>query len=204
MKKILLMVSVVVCATLLTACAGSSGATGTTSGATGSDAGNTAASSTADGNGVADDAAPQNTSTPENAAQAKNADGFVFEYNSIPLYMDEGMTDVLQKLGEPRKTFEAPSCAFDGMDKIFSYAGIEIRTYAEEDVDYVFMIDLKDDSVVTSEGIGLGNSLDEVLSVYGDTYEQELGLYTYAKGNTYLSFLIEEDEVKAISYGLTL
>ena len=40
--------------------------------------------------------------------------------------------------------FEAPSCAFDGIDKTYTYAGFELLTYPKDDKDYVSSVVLKD------------------------------------------------------------
>ena len=134
----------------------------------------------------------------------KNADGFVFTVNGTHVYMDENMEDVLTRLGEPRRVFEAPSCAFEGIDRIFSFQGYDLHTYPENEQDFVHTVNFRDDSLATPEGVFLGGSLSDMLAAYGDDYEQELGQYKYTKGQTYLSFIIDEDEIVAIMYGLTL
>ena len=138
------------------------------------------------------------------ASAVKNADGFVFEYGGSKIYMDEDMAGVLARLGEPRNVFEAPSCAFDGVDRVYDYPSIDIRTYPEGGTDFVHTVNLRDDGVTTPEGLYLGSGVDEVLAAYGNVYTLEMGLYTYEKGETYLSFLVENDEVISITYGLNL
>ena len=54
-------------------------------------------------------------------------------------------------LGEPMHYFEAPSCAFEGMDKIYSYSGFEFTTYTKDNVDYIASIVFLDDTVTTRE-----------------------------------------------------
>jgi len=110
----------------------------------------------------------------------------------------------LEKLGEPLGVFEAPSCAFDGIDRIFSYPGIQIHTYPKGDDDYVHTISLRDDSVRTQGGICLGLSPNVVVLAYGDDYELENGMYTYTRGLTTLEFFVEDDMVIGITYGLIL
>ncbi len=59
-----------------------------------------------------------------------------------------------------------------------------------------------DDSIATPEGIRLGSSLEDVTAAYGEDYTEEMGQYTYIKGETYLRFLISDGEVINITYGL--
>jgi hypothetical protein len=141
-------------------------------------------------------ALPESSESPASPVQTKSTDGFIFVYNNTNVYMNENMADVLTKIGEPRfEPFEAPSCAFDGIDRIYSYYGVEIHTYSIGDEDFVHMVNFKDDSLSTPEGIHLGSSLAEMLNAYGNEYEKELGQYKYKKGNTYLSFLINSDDM---------
>jgi hypothetical protein len=134
------------------------------------------------------------------AKDEKAADGFAFEYSGKKIYMGENIEDAVSDIGEPKKTFEAPSCAFDGIDKIFSYSGFDLHTYPKGENDLIHTINLRDDSVSTAEGVMLGSSLSDMLKTYGDGYEQELGMYTYKKGKTSLQFLIVDDFVDAIMY----
>jgi hypothetical protein len=98
-----------------------------------------------------------------------------------------------------------PSCAFDGIDRIFSYPGADIHTYPRDEQDFVHTIHLKDDSLSIHGGIRLGSDIAEVISAYGNGYEESLGLYTYRKGDTYLSFMTDESGmVILISYGLVM
>jgi hypothetical protein len=134
-----------------------------------------------------------------------NADGFVFSYNSENVYMDENISAVVEKLGDPGddNIFEAPSCAFNGIDRIFQYPGANIHTYPENGSDFVHTINYMDDSIKTAEGVRLGDNLDAVVAAYGSGYEEDGGYYYYYKGGTYVRFLLKDDMVIAITYGLT-
>lgn len=126
--------------------------------------------------------------------------GFEFESNGVTIAINQEAKTVVEKLGDSLDYFEAPSCAFDGMDKIYTYNGFELHTYEVDGVDYVLSVIFLDDSVTTKEGVYLFSSLDDVLEVYGENYTENQGLYTYEKGDTTLSFLIENDEVVSIEY----
>jgi len=135
------------------------------------------------------------------APAIKNTDGFVFEYNGKMIYLDEDMADVKIRLGGEPKIYESPSCAFEGLDLIFTYPGFEIHTYPEGDRDFIHLIYFKDDSITTPEGIYLGSSLEKMISVYGEDFQRDLNQYTYKKGQTFLKFLVTEDGiVDAITY----
>ena len=141
---------------------------------------------------------------PNEGKTETETDGFAFIYKDESVHMGEDMQDVLTKWGEPRKMFETQSCAFEGMDRIFSYPGFEVHTYPDGDKDFVQVINFKDDSIATPEGVYLGSSLSDMLAAYGGNYQQELSQYTYEKGTAQLSFIIEDGVVEAIKYELKM
>ena len=182
----------------LTACSGNAGQSSNGSNSEGTSAAETSQTS---GNGFENSSA----STKDNNPAANNSkvkkDGFMLEYENTKIYMNENMAEVLDKLGEPRRKFESPSCAFDGTDLIFSYPGFEIYTYPEDNNDYIHQINFRDDSITTPEGIYLGSTKDEMIAAYGRDYRQEFSQYTYSKGETELMILIsEEGTVESIIY----
>jgi hypothetical protein len=151
--------------------------------------------------------APEASGEPETQAapEGPNADGYIFVYDGVNVYMGEDMSAVLARLGEPRTALEAPSCAFPGeIDKVYGYSGANILTFPEDGVDYVYMVNYMDDSIETPEGIRLGDTLDDVTAAYGGGYTEEMAQYTYTKGDTYLRFLLNsEGFIISITYGLT-
>jgi hypothetical protein len=114
--------------------------------------------------------------------------------------MNKEAAPVVEALGDPLDYFESESCAFKGLDKVYYYSGFELTTYPLDDVDYISTIDFKDDTVSTKEGIFIGSSLDDVKAAYGEDYKEENGFYTYTKGDSTLTFIMENDAVTAITY----
>lgn len=131
---------------------------------------------------------------------AKDEPGYVFEYKGVQIAVEVPSTAVLEALGEPMNYFEAPSCAFVGMDKIYTYGGFELQTYTEDEKDYIASIRFLDDSITTQEGIGLNASLEDVVAAYGKDYTQSFSQYTYTKGKCNLRFIIENNEVVSVEY----
>lgn len=120
------------------------------------------------------------------------ADGYVVELNS-------DMAQVLEKLGEPVSYFEAASCAFDGLDKTYTYAGFTITTRPDGDKDYVNDILLTDDTVTTAEGVRIGSSLSDVTAAYGKKEPDGTALIYDREGVTLL-FILDGDKVMSIEY----
>lgn len=129
---------------------------------------------------------------------------FEFKTKNIRIAIDAKAEDILEELGEPKDYFEAPSCAYQGLDKTYYYNGFEVTTYTDNNVDYIANILLVDDTVTTEEGVYIGSSKDDVVEAYGNDFKESTSLYTYIKGGSELQFIFQEDEVVSIIYLKTL
>ncbi len=127
-------------------------------------------------------------------------EGYSFEYNEVSIPMNVEAAPIVEALGESVDYFEAASCAFQGLDKIYSYNGFELGTYPNGDKDYVSYVTLLDDSVSTDKGVYVGSALEEVTTAYGNEYTVEGSSYVYRRGDSKLSFIVEEDTVAQITY----
>ena len=52
-------------------------------------------------------------------------------FRDVEIVPGAEMQPVLDRLGEPRKYFESESCAFKGLDKVYTYAGTGIVAYMQ-------------------------------------------------------------------------
>ncbi len=141
----------------------------------------------------------EETSEKETTA-AVNHSGFLFQSNGITMGMNEDVAPILSGLGNYNNYAESPSCAFKGLDKIYSYSGFDLYTYPKGSVDYVNSIYFIDDSVSTPEEIRLGSTVEEMLAAYGDDYTEEYGVYTYTKEKSTLSFIVTDGVIESIEY----
>lgn len=142
--------------------------------------------------------APSGTTAGSNETTAPA--GYTFVFKNTPLPIGTAAKPILDMLGEPINFFESPSCAYQGMDRIYTYAGIEITTYTEGDTDYVYSVAVIDDSVSTPEGIALGASADEVKTTYGSDFTETTNQLMYRKGDTDLKFVFAEGDLVSIEY----
>lgn len=128
---------------------------------------------------------------------------YVFQVASkdqFQVKIDQNMADVLAALGEPLSYFEAASCAFEGLDKTYTYAGFIITTRPDGEQDFVNSVRLTDDSVMTPEGVYIGVTPDAVIAAYGEAAEQTDTLIRYTDGNTSLNFTLQDGAVISIEY----
>lgn len=139
------------------------------------------------------------SSTPKEESNASDEE-YVFETKGTVVKMNEEVSSILEGLGEEIEYYEAKSCAFDGMDKTYTYAGFQLMTYPMDDKDYVSVVVLKDDTVSTQEGVCIGDEKSKVEEVYGTDYTDNNGAYTYTKGKSVLEFIFDGEVVASITY----
>lgn len=72
-------------------------------------------------------------------------------------------------LGEDYEYAEGLSCAYDGLDKTFTYEEATFYTNPMERGDTVSEIYTESTDVTTSKGVTVGATKDEVLAAYGDS-----------------------------------
>lgn len=145
----------------------------------------------------------QAASSTETVAQedtSSTAKGYVFSFNGTDVVIDAKADDIIASLGEPASYYEAASCAFNGLDKIYTYASFEVDTYPQDDADYISGVILKDDTVETQEGIYIGQTMQDMIDTYGDGYSDEDGMYVYKKDGMKLCFIVNDDSIVSIKY----
>lgn len=130
--------------------------------------------------------------------------GYAFTYNDVIIGIDEEADPVIEKLGEADTYFEAPSCAFKGIDKMYGYNSFEINTYPLKDKDYISAVIFKDDTITTSEGVGIGDSIDKVKETYGEEGVLENGMLVFEKDEMKLCFIMQDETVASVEYRSTV
>ena len=130
----------------------------------------------------------------------QNAGEYVFAVGEVSIAIDAKAAPILESLGAWKDYAESPSCAFEGMDKVYTYAGFEIETYCLDNTDYIAGVRLLDDSVKTDKGIAIGSTKDAVVEAYGEPAEESETAISYQSGNTKLQFLLRDGAVCDIQY----
>lgn len=127
-------------------------------------------------------------------------DAFYFEANDSYVIMNAEADPTIESLGDGYDYFESESCAYQGLDKVYTYNSFIVRTYPKDGVDYISSVELRDDTLATAEGVCIGMTQQEVLDIYGDPDVETSGGYEYQKGDSVLSFIIEDGKVASIMY----
>ena len=112
--------------------------------------------------------------------------------------LEKKASKVIEGLGEADEYFESESCAFEGLDKVYTYPGFKLNTYPDGDKDYVLSVVFMDDTVSTDKGISIGSTKDEVTDAYGEASEESAAKLVYESGDTELAIGLNGDSVSSV------
>ena len=135
-------------------------------------------------------------------AKEAAADGLFFQKGDVKISMDAPADDIIKALGNYQSTYEAPSCAFDGMDVIYTYPGYEVLTYTKDGKNAISGVVLRDDTVATPEGVFIGSKQEDVEKVYDTKAGEGANNLVVKKGNCELLFIFKDGAVSSIQYNL--
>ncbi len=127
-------------------------------------------------------------------------EGFIFNDGNIKLVPGSVFSKETLGLGDEKNYSEIASCAFEGLDKTYTYENYEITTFPDGDQDKIYTIYLLNDQVQTAEGLKITDEKDKMISTYGEDYKTQGNQYTYTKGKTNLEIIVENDVVTSIQY----
>ena len=134
-----------------------------------------------------------------NTENSKSNTAFSVKYRGEEIV--PGTEFSVNKIDEEANISEIPSCAFDGIDKIYTYKNFEIIVASVNGKDTIYSVYFDNDEMETTEGVKVTDTKDHMIEKYGTDYEQKLGnKYIYLNGNVELSFIIESDIITAIEY----
>ena len=132
--------------------------------------------------------------------QKEEKGAFSFLYEGVTLIPGEVFEQSV--LGEYSELSEVPSCAFEGNDKVYNYETFELTAYIDEKEEHIYSIYFIDPNLPTTEGLCMGDTVEDMKSLYGEDYEMVGTAYDYTRGNTVLSIVTQNDVVVGIEYRL--
>lgn len=138
---------------------------------------------------------PEETTAPE---QVVDEDVFSFTYQGVALVPGNAFDSAA--LPEAESVYQVPSCAIEGTDNVYSYGDIEVTAFNDGNGEVIYSVYIVDANTPTAEGLYIGDTLDQVIAVYGEDYTQENGQVTYQKGNTLLVIILDGDYVASVDF----
>lgn len=121
-------------------------------------------------------------------------------FGEVAVDLDAPAAPILVSLGAWISYDESPTCAFEGMDRVYGYGSFELETYTLGGVEYIRAVHLLDDAYATREGIAIGVTRDAVVAVYGTADEESATALTYLGKGMRLVFLLRDGSVTNIQY----
>jgi hypothetical protein len=143
-----------------------------------------------------------NLSTPETTSTAAADEGtYAFAINGTAIPLGAPADPIVAALGtQTDEPYIAPSCAFEGQDKTYYFAGYNVTTYPLNGADFLYTVTLEDDTVQTPEGLYIGAPEQQIQTFYGGGVTPKNGIYTYQKGKTALEIGAKDGAVDQIIY----
>ena len=136
----------------------------------------------------------------DNNSSVEESKVYTFVSGNTKIAIDADVAPILVALGEWIDYDESASCAFEGLDKVYIYAGFEIQTYPMGEKDFVYMVELYDDTVATEKGIRIGSTKEAVVTAYGTPDKESDTALTYNGKGMSLQFLLSNNIVTSIQY----
>ncbi len=135
-------------------------------------------------------------------ASAADVSEYSFKSGSTEIKLGVPAADIVAALGEPQDKYEAESCAFQGMDRTYTYPGYTLDTYEENGVETTLYVTFKDDTVSTNEGLSIGDDVAKAKELYGEG-EDNGNSIVFTKGDTNITAFYEDGTIKEIQYTYT-
>ena len=125
---------------------------------------------------------------------------FSFLYEGVTLIPGEVFDQSMP--GKCLGVSEVPSCAFEGNDRVYNYETFELTAYIEGEEERIYSIYFLDPNLSTTEGLCMGDTVDDMKTLYGEDYEKDGTAYEYTRGDTVLTIITQNDVVVSIEYCL--
>lgn len=125
-------------------------------------------------------------------------------YNSIDIKPGTFFNNIIASIGNYNDVRIEPSNYYEGDANIYEYDTFEVETYYDDEIEKIYSIRITSEEQTTNENIKIGNTKKDMISVYGENYQNiEDTIFIYKLANTNLSFTIENDIIIEIVYYLS-
>lgn len=128
----------------------------------------------------------------------------VFSFSYKGTVLTPGSIIDQNALPEYTSVANVPSCAFGGNDNVYQFEAFELTTYFEEEQERVYAVYFIDPELSTTEGLCLGDTVDDMKSLYGEDYQEKGNACVYTSGETMLNIILNNGVVTSIEYCLNL
>lgn len=124
--------------------------------------------------------------------------GYYIVVDDVEVYIGATQEETIECITEEPDYFEAESCAYEGMNYIYTYNNYTLTFFDEGDDVVVECITLQNDIVETGEGAYIGQSREEIEAIYGTDYEGDDTAIVYTKDSSEMQFIFSDGDVISI------
>ena len=117
-------------------------------------------------------------------------DGKVYSFTLADFQLIPGVDFDPADLPEADSVFEVPSCAIEGTDNLYDYGTVEVTAFNDGDGEIIYSVYIKD----------IGDTLEQVNSIYGTDRTENGNELVYTAGKTLLVIIVENDTVTSIEF----
>ena len=123
-----------------------------------------------------------------------------FSYNGFEIVPGAKVDTALDAFGDDYDRMEVASCAYQGVDIVYTYPGFTLYAYTDAGVEYINVIEITN-SLINCGGISVGDSIKKAKELYGEpTVGDDFGVL-YHDGKTDLQISTDGvDTIVAIVY----
>lgn len=135
----------------------------------------------------------QTEATTQEAVIEEESRGLSIAVNGKAVCLNDDISALA--LGEATDYYEAPSCNYDGLDKVFTYNEVSVYTYPKDGKDLVNEVEVNAAGILYENSLGIGSAEADVKALLGEPSAIEGDTYRYAFDNSYLYFYFEDNSV---------
>ena len=123
-----------------------------------------------------------------------------FSYNGFDIVPGSKVESALAAFGDDYDRMEVASCAYQGVDIVYTYPGFTLYAYTDAGVEYINVIEVTN-SLINCGGISVGDSIKKAKEIFGQPdVEDDFGVL-YRSGKTELQISTDGvDSIVAIVY----
>jgi hypothetical protein len=119
-------------------------------------------------------------------------------YRDIELMVGMAADEVIAQLGDDYIMTEAESCAGQGMDRMYTYPSVRLYVFAPvEGVAVISSVSYIDDGV-TTDGLRIGSTAEDVVAAMGEPDEQNEARLVYRSEAAVLTFGLRDGVVVSV------
>ena len=119
-------------------------------------------------------------------------------YRDVELMVGMAADEVIAQLGDDYTMTEAESCAGQGMDRMYSYPSVRLYVFAPvEGVAVISSVSYIDDGVTTG-GLRIGSTVEEVVAAMGEPDEKSDARLVYRSDGVVLTFGLRDGIVVSV------